>query len=702
VSELAPQTAGGATRRRSREVKIGGVGIGGANPIRVQSMTTTDTRDVVGTTDQIERLVDAGCHIVRITTPSLRDVEALAGIGQELRSRRIAVPLVADVHFTPNAALAALDHVDKVRINPGNYADRKRFAAREYSDAEYAGEVDRVAERFRPLVVRARELGRVLRIGTNHGSLSDRILNRYGDTPAGMVESAIEFLEVCEAESFDDVVFSMKASNPGVTLEAYRLLATRLDARLRTGAPLHLGVTEAGAGRDARVKSAIGIGALLEEGLGDTIRVSLTEDPVREIPVARALADRFAARFCGAPADRGEGPSASSRLHTSPHASERRDPAHRAGTGGEGRPSRPVPTRRTVRVDLELGAVPSEPSQAADRLVASIAHALDRRCEGVVVDLGDVNEVGRAAEFARLLPRAGLDSPVWVRGTPSTAAAAAAAGLHALACIDDKARRQTLCEVASAAAASGVGLEWQLCDTGSPVESGRTLDATLEAAVDASRAAGIEAPAFSIASDRFLAVHRRVARRLATLELDAPIALRHPRPIGVGDDAALLYAATDLGALLCEGVGNAVSLRHGRAPLDALDLLYRILQGARVRVTRAEFISCPSCGRTQFDLETVTERIRSRTQHLRDVKIAIMGCIVNGPGEMADADFGYVGSGPGRIHLYVGQERVASHVPEAEAPDRLEELIRTHGRWAPAPISPAPTASEGLGDSARA
>ena len=699
MSELVPQTGGGATRRRSREVKIGGVGIGGTNPIRVQSMTTTDTRDVVGTADQIERLVDAGCHIVRITTPSLRDVEALAGIQQELRSRRIAVPLVADVHFTPNAALAALDHVDKVRINPGNYADRKRFAAREYSDAEYAGEVDRVAERFRPLVVRARELGRALRIGTNHGSLSDRILNRYGDTPAGMVESAIEFLEVCEAESFDDVVFSMKASNPVVTLEAYRLLATRLDARSRTGAPLHLGVTEAGAGRDARVKSAIGIGALLEEGLGDTIRVSLTEDPVREIPVARALADRFAARFCVASADDGEGPSASSRLRASAHASERRDPAPRTAPHGEGGPA---PKRRTVRVDLELGAVPREPSQAADQLVTAIARALDRCCEGVVIDLGDVNEVGRAAEFARLLPRAGLDAPVWVRGTPSTAAAAAAAGLHALACIDEEARRQTLCEVASAAAASGVGLEWQLCDAGSPVESGRTLDATLEAAVDASRAAGIEAPAFSVASDRFLATHRRVARRLASLELDAPIALRHPRPIGVGDDAALLYAATDLGALLCEGVGNAVSLRHGRAPLDALDLLYRILQGARVRVTRAEFISCPSCGRTQFDLETVTERIRSRTQHLRDVKIAIMGCIVNGPGEMADADFGYVGSGPGRIHLYVGQERVASHVPETEAPDRLEELIRTHGRWAPAPASPAPTPSAGLHDFRRA
>ncbi|HEU4428262.1 MAG TPA: (E)-4-hydroxy-3-methylbut-2-enyl-diphosphate synthase, partial [Myxococcota bacterium] len=401
ASPFAPQ------RRRTRVVRVGDVAIGGANPIRVQSMTTTDTLDTRATADQAERLAAAGCEIVRITAPSIREAENLREIKAELLRRGVRVPLVADIHFTPNAALEAALHVEKVRVNPGNYADKKRFEARDYSDAEYAEEVARVHERFAPLVRRLKQEGRALRIGTNHGSLSDRIMNRFGDTPAGMVESALEFLAVCEAEAHYDVVFSMKASNPQVAIHAYRLLAARLAERAAANGddasyPFHVGVTEAGDGEDGRVKSAIGIGALLEDGLGDTIRVSLTEHPVAEVPVAAALARRAEALWAAAatpPADPG------ADFCDDPYAHRRRTTRPVAEIGGA----------NPVRVELGLGAVPAEPEAAATELGAALDRAPDLACEGLLVDVHDLPDPARLDAWVATLRAGGRTMPISVR-----------------------------------------------------------------------------------------------------------------------------------------------------------------------------------------------------------------------------------------------------------------------------------------------
>jgi (E)-4-hydroxy-3-methylbut-2-enyl-diphosphate synthase len=667
-------------------VRVGEVGVGGANPIRIQSMTTTDTLDAKATADQAERLAAAGCEIVRITAPSLREAENLAAIRRELDRRGVRAPLVADIHFTPNAALLAAEHVEKVRINPGNYADKKRFEVREYSDAQYREELVRVAERFRPLARRLKELGRALRIGTNHGSLSDRILNRYGDTPAGMVESALEFLDVCEDEGFRDVVFSMKASNPQVAIQAYRLLVARLEER-RPGAPsypIHLGVTEAGDGEDGRTKSAIGIGALLEDGIGDTIRVSLTEDPVREVPVARAMASRYEARFAKLAAPGAPGAAASpARLAEAPFTAdpfshERRATRalHRRGVtlGGE----------HPVRVELDLGPVPAGAAGAAHDLAAGLARAGELACEGLLVDVAGPEEVPLAYAFASALAAAGVAAPLAVRAPlagdppPFGSAVGAEAGFARLvARVDECAPRAgALAAFAHAAREQGAALEWNFH---LPVsELAPALDAAL-AAADAARATEL-----LVSAEGSLPVHaaRLLAARLTDRGRgDVPIALRHRGDVFLAEETALLCAATDLGAPLCDGIGDLVSLGGFGAPERALALAYRILQGARLRTSWTEFISCPSCGRTLFDLEETTARIKARTAHLRGVKIAIMGCIVNGPGEMADADFGYVGSGQGRVNLYVGKTCVVRNVPEAEAPERLVALIRERGAW---------------------
>ncbi|MGI9592263.1 MAG: (E)-4-hydroxy-3-methylbut-2-enyl-diphosphate synthase, partial [Myxococcota bacterium] len=395
-------------RRPTREVRIGSVGIGGDSPIRVQSMTTTNTMDTAGTADQIEQLARAGCEIARVTAPSQREAENLREIQAELRRRGVEIPIVADIHFTPNAAMIAAEHVEKVRINPGNFADKKKFAVREYTDAEYAEEIERVAERFAPLVRRCKELGRALRIGTNHGSLSDRILNRYGDTPAGMVESALEFLDVCEHEGFHDVVFSMKASNAQVAIQAYRLLAARLAEREPAGGsyPFHIGVTEAGDGRDGRIKSAIGIGALLEDGLGDTIRVSLTEHPVKEVPVAAALARRSERRWAQA-----------GRHSLDPGAAFVEDPFSHARrvtrsieTGGPG-----LGGGNPVRVELDLGPLAADPEQAARDLRAALERAAGVSCEGLLVESFGPTHGERLVRFARALEAEGLKMPLAVR-----------------------------------------------------------------------------------------------------------------------------------------------------------------------------------------------------------------------------------------------------------------------------------------------
>ena len=656
-------------RRVTREVRIGDVGVGAGNPIRVQSMTTTDTMDTVGTADQIQQLADAGCEIARVTAPSQREAENLGAIKAELSRRGVEIPLVADIHFTPNAAMIAAEHVEKVRINPGNFADKKRFAVREYTDAEYAEEIERVAERFLPLVRLCKERGRAIRIGTNHGSLSDRILNRYGDTPAGMVESALEFLDVCEGEGFHDVVFSMKSSNAQVAVQAYRLLSARLADRVPDGGsyPFHIGVTEAGDGRDGRIKSAIGIGTLLEDGLGDTIRVSLTEHPVKEVPVAVALARQSEARWSKALAATVD-PGAP--FIDDPYAHARRGTRSIATGGPETGGANPV------RVELDLGPLPVDADREARAVRVALERASGIECEGLLVESLDPTHGEQLSRFAQALEAEGLKIPLAVR----------VEGAWTDHCGDGVSRLVVLAGrlvadewFASATAGAklhGLPIEWELRGDADDIPT------LVDRVLDASARGGVDDVLISV--DAELPVHavRLVTARLrARGAMDVPIVLRHRRDASLSDDEALIAAGVDLGAPLCDGIGDVVSIAGFDEIDEALDVAYRVLQGARLRTTWTEFISCPSCGRTLFDLEETTARIKARTEHLSGVKIAIMGCIVNGPGEMADADFGYVGSGPGVINLYVGQECVARKIPQADADNRLVELIKEHGMW---------------------
>jgi (E)-4-hydroxy-3-methylbut-2-enyl-diphosphate synthase len=508
-----------------------------------------------------------------------------------------------------------------------------------------------------------------MRIGTNHGSLSDRILNRFGDTAAGMVESALEFLDVCEDEAFHDVVFSMKSSNAQVAIQAYRLLSARLAERVPEGGtyPFHIGVTEAGDGRDGRIKSAIGIGALLEDGLGDTIRVSLTEHPVKEVPVAVALARQSEARWAMAPEKM---PDPGAAFVDDPYAHARRG-TRSIETGGPA-----LGGNNPVRVELDLGPLGADPAHEAAALRTALERAAGVACEGLVVESLDPTHGERLAAFARALETEGLKIPLAVR----------VEGAWVEHCVDVASRLVVLAgrlvadewleNAATGAARHGLPLEWEL--RGEPSDIPELVDRVL----DASAKHGVDALLLSV--DAELPVHavRLAAARLrARGAMDVPIVLRHRRDPGLSEDEALIAAGVDLGAPLCDGIGDVVSIA-GFGELDqALDVAYRVLQGARLRTSWTEFISCPSCGRTLFDLEETTARIKARTEHLSGVKIAIMGCIVNGPGEMADADFGYVGSGPGIINLYVGQECVARKIPQEEADDRLVELIKEHGMW---------------------
>ena len=676
------------TRRLTRSVAVGDVVIGGDAPIVVQSMTNTDTMDTKATADQIERLVQADCPIVRVTAPSIRDAENLAEISRELKARHIHVPLVADIHFTPNAAMVAAQHVAKVRVNPGNYADKKRFEVREYSDAEYTAELERVAERFRPLVQRCQQNGVAMRIGTNHGSLSDRIMNRFGDTPEGMVASALEFLDVCEGEGYHDVVFSMKASNTQVAIQAYRLLAARLEVRApgEPGYPLHVGVTEAGDGEDGRIKSAIGIGSLLEDGLGDTIRVSLTEDPVKEVPVARALADRAHRRWFadGLAAELDPRPIPVSASDAPPPFSHVVRPTATLTTpglafGGE----------EPLRVEIDLGRALPYAEAVAAKVATALALQTDVAAEGLSVRVAVASEIPKLAVFRGELERLGVELPLSLRAPveliPDVLVAAIPLPGRIVVEVEPESRPETGDAAAEEAHRRGVALEW--CLRGERAD----LPKLAEEALRVSRASGDDHPAFSVDSGRMTHSVRVLSSALKGLGADAcPIVLRHFRMEDQTDEEALLDAAIDLGAPLCDGVGDLVSLARFGDPLAAVDASYRILQGARRRTTRTEYISCPSCGRTLFDLEETTALIKSRTEHLTGLKIAVMGCIVNGPGEMADADFGYVGSGVGQVSLYVGKDVVARAVPQAEAPDRLVDLIREHGRWRDPEPSPDP------------
>jgi (E)-4-hydroxy-3-methylbut-2-enyl-diphosphate synthase len=571
-----------SNRRLSREVRVGQVGIGGGNPVRVQSMLTCDTMDTEACIRQTLDLVAVGCEIVRITAPTVKDARNLEHIKAGLLVQGCNVPLVADIHFKPEAALEAANWVEKVRINPGNYADSKKFTTREYTDAEYDAELGRIRERFAPLVEKCKERGVAMRIGTNHGSLSDRIMNRYGDTPLGMVESALEFARLARELDFHNFVFSMKASNPKVMIAAYRLLVTRLDAEGPDwNYPIHLGVTEAGDGEDGRIKSAIGIGSLLHDGIGDTIRVSLTEDSVHEIPVARALIEL------------------TGRASISRTATPCWDPfSYRR------RPSAPQHAG-----DVALGGDETFRVVVRQKTFDQLAHKLDRMGDfqpEIVLDQVGVLEIDPRDEAA-LATANELPTPRLVT-----------------------------------------------------IPDGCDLDV--------------------ISAYRLLAMQ---------LDLRHAIILKDaftPSTDSMGDfQAALLRAATNLGALLCDGIGDAILVQGEEAPGQSLRLAYNILQAAGCRIFKTDYVACPSCGRTLFNLQETTARIKEATIHLKGVRIAIMGCIVNGPGEMADADFGYVGGAPGKVNLYVGKQAVKFNIPQAEAVDRLVDLIREHGKWVDAP-----------------
>ncbi len=688
-----------SARRMTREVRIGAVAVGGQNPLRIQSMTNTNTLDTEATVAQIAALAQAGCEIVRLAVPSSRDAENLAAIRERMTQIGVCVPLVADIHFAPKIALIAAEHVEKIRINPGNYADRKHFEVREYSDAEYTDEIARVAEMFRPLVRRCKELQRALRIGTNHGSLSDRILNRFGDTPEGMVESALEFLDVCEAENYFDVIFSMKASNPRVMIHAYRLLAAKLAARApgQPSYPFHLGVTEAGDGEEGRIKSAIGIGALLEDGIGDTIRVSLTESPVAEVPVAKLLARRYAKRWS-------EGRTTSSFDDARPQDTavffktnfsdiySRR--ATRTLPRWSGVPSvftaRKIGTdtknfalggENPVRVELATGKLPHDIASYAKMFYSSLLRTRDLRCEGVVVEVDSEGEALRAEEFACALASRGFEAPLSLLIAPNCDIHPTARVSRWIVVITPESDMATLSALRERARAAALPIEWR-CQ-GTPAQIQKLADQLVDLY-------GVStAENFLVSVDSAFAIFalRALLTRLHARGFDKnPVVLHEKmyssmRGAASEQDAQLLDTAIDLGVPLSDGIGDAIVIDSVFNPNQALNFGYRILQAARSRISRAEFVSCPSCGRTLFDLEEVTARIKARTGHLQGVSIAIMGCIVNGLGEMADADFGYVGSGPGKINLYVRKELMLRNVDQAEAEDRLVDLIRERNRW---------------------
>jgi (E)-4-hydroxy-3-methylbut-2-enyl-diphosphate synthase len=652
-----------AVRRPTREVRVGGVGVGGANPLRLQSMTTSDTEDVAATLDQCIRLAEAGCEIIRITAPNKAAAAALRDIHRRFRGAGFAQPLVADIHFLPVAAMEAVEHVEKVRVNPGNYADKKKFAVREYTDAQYAEELGRLHEAFSPLVLRAKELGRALRIGTNHGSLSDRILNRYGDTPMGMVESALEFVRIAESHGFRDLVLSMKASNPKVMVEAYRLAARRM-ADEGMAHPLHLGVTEAGEGEDARIKSAIGIGSLLADGLGDTIRVSLTEDPWHEIPVCRELARRAQALWESADPARAAGDV---RDAVEPY-SFRRRPAAEIPLS----PSCKVGATQPPRVIVRATASLDRPADIAREVIDTHAGQREARIEGLLLAYrGPADAPGVAAlrdALRGVVQALVLEVP---SGFPPCDPLLTGEGLPVIPILQ-------AAELApeTARAWSATGRTWAL--DALPADIPRLAPALEggECLVTCTRLApGLHA----------LGTYRLLAEALRLARLRSPLWIRcapdHRALAEPGFGGELLEASIQAGGLLVDGLGDALSCEVPAAASKRLTLAYDILQGARARQTKTEFVACPSCGRTLFDIQSTTLRIKARTGHLKGVTIAVMGCIVNGPGEMADADFGYVGGAPGKINLYVGKEPVRLNIPQEEAVERLVDLIREHGKW---------------------
>jgi (E)-4-hydroxy-3-methylbut-2-enyl-diphosphate synthase len=613
--------------------------MGGNNPIRIQSMTTVDTMDTAGSVAQSIRMIEAGCEYVRITAPSMKEAKNLEAIRKELSIRGYHTPLIADIHFTPNAAELAARLVQKVRINPGNYADKKRFEQIDYSDAAYESELQRIREKFLPLIKICKEYGTAMRIGTNHGSLSDRIMSRYGDTPIGMVESALEFLRICEAESYFNIVLSMKASNPQVMVQAYRLLVNKLDSGGFKSYPLHLGVTEAGDGEDGRVKSAVGIGTLLEDGLGDTIRVSLTEEPEAEIPVARMLADRYSGRS--------NNPVKSQEIYPiHPFEYIRRITGPVLNIGGHQVP--------VVIADLS----------AREKLTHASFFSLGY---GYSVPLDKWNIADNACDY---IFTGSLDVDFEIPGTLGIIQ-------NYRKWIDVPARPRHYPLIAATEFLSNSNFHPELNFVRICIS-----DLTSDFFNKLRGYQGNVALVFYTQHDHGMAEQRSAMAALINHEIKNPVILERSYS-DRNEEIIQLHASTDFGALLIDGLGDGVFLFSCSQVSERFinNTLFNILQATRTRISKTEYISCPSCGRTLFDLQETTAKIRSRTYHLKGVKIGIMGCIVNGPGEMADADYGYVGSGPGRINLYRGKEVVKRNVPTEKAVDELIGIIREDGQW---------------------
>jgi (E)-4-hydroxy-3-methylbut-2-enyl-diphosphate synthase len=654
-------------RLSTLEVKIGNLLLGNHNPIRVQTMTTTDTMDTQATVAQTIRCIEAGAELVRITAPSKKEAENLQEIKNELRKRGYTTPLVADIHFTPNAAEIAARIVEKVRVNPGNYVDKKKFEYIEYTDADYLEEIDRIRERFTPLVKICKEYGTAMRIGTNHGSLSDRIMSRYGDSPMGMVESAMEFLRIARDEAYHNIILSMKSSNPQVMVQAYRMLAQTMQQEFGVCYPLHLGVTEAGDGEDGRIKSAIGIGTLLEDGIGDTIRVSLTEDPEFEIPVCLDLVKRYTLREeqfkPGTSIDLPPAIPAVANLPYSPFEYKRRESRVLGNTGG-----RHVPV---VIADYEpVGKITPESLE-------SIGYRYDPQTDKWNISDG-------AADFIFTVDQEiGFALP----------------GMLKVICpqqqwqsITDKEKYLPLFQSAEYLAKENIpdATHFVLFDTGQTGLWESMLSAVQQ---DPSVILCLES-----SHPHAMPSVRRFIARLLELKISCPVILR-VESSRESIDEQLIHFSTEAGALFLDGMGDGIWLWNRKSQLQQMrvsgrtylevknnqqflnNTAFSILQATRTRISKTEYISCPSCGRTLFDLQETTAKIRAVTHHLKGVKIAIMGCIVNGPGEMADADFGYVGSGPGKITLYKGKEIMKRNVDSDIAVEELIALLKENEAW---------------------
>ncbi len=623
--------------------------MGGDFPIRLQSMTTTDTMNTIATVEQCIRMIDAGCEYVRITAPSINEAKNLENIKIELRKRGYKTPLVADIHFTPNAAELAARIVEKVRVNPGNYADRKKFEHIEYTDASYDSELLRIRDRFIPLIKICKEYGTAMRIGTNHGSLSDRILSRYGDTPLGMVESAMEFLRICEDEKYQNIVLSMKASNPQVMVQAYRLLVQQM-IKAGMNYPLHLGVTEAGDGEDGRIKSAVGIGTLLEDGLGDTVRVSLTEDPEFEIPVAKMLVDRYSNRM-----------------------------GHEAIV--------------EIQKDQEKIILPYSPYEYNRRITNAVNNIGGTNVPRVIADFSDKTEI-TAASFFAVGNNYSIPLDKW--------------NLTDQACdfiyVGDHEVNFEIPGTLGIIVNSEAWTKQKKSERHYPVFCGEDFFATT---LKSSELNFIAADLKTLSVDFIskiknekncvLVIHtsnkhgmaeeRRAIISLMENDCRVPVILKRSYKES-SENIFQLYSSTDLGGLFLDGLGDGtwISGKPHVSVKIANSTSFGILQATRTRISKTEYISCPSCGRTLFDLQETTNKIRQRTSHLKGVKIGIMGCIVNGPGEMADADYGYVGTGQGKITLYKGREVVQKNIDEKDAVDALVGLIREHGDWVELPL----------------